>query len=239
MKKPSACIGPARTKLTDMSKAQVLPEKRHSLIACPFSLPQQKEGMLHRGSKPAAMSFALSCCAVLCGTGSGTILTGSRKTQGECMAKGDSKDGQKTEQDSSKKRITHIGSATEEEHCERYDCTVLYRTLCTPREHLLLWTQFVSSLWQSQSLYVLAASFKNLQAVLLTAFSSSEEQRKNTQLPREEVFDSFSLTRSGDFVFIMRPLLEKDRIHGVKVVRTIAFHCRRSRFWPAHEKEEE
>jgi hypothetical protein len=64
--------------------------------------------------------------------------------------------------------------------------------------HLLLWTRCVSSLWQSQNLYFLAASFKNLQPVLLTAFSSSEEQGKNMQLPGEElqVFDFFSLTAS-------------------------------------------
>ena len=46
-----------------------------------------------------------------------------------------------------------------------------------------------------QNLYVLAASLKNLQAVLLTAFSSSEEQGKNMQLPGEEAFDFFSSTR--------------------------------------------
>ena len=64
--------------------------------------------------------------------------------------------------------------------------------------HLLLWTRCVSSLWQLQNLYFLAASFKNLQPVLLTAFSSSEEQGKNMQLPGEElqVFEFFSLTAS-------------------------------------------
>ena len=62
--------------------------------------------------------------------------------------------------------------------------------------HLLLWTQCVSSLWQLQNLYLLDASFKNLKAVLLTAFSSSEEQGKSMQLPGEEVFDFFSLTGS-------------------------------------------
>ena len=61
--------------------------------------------------------------------------------------------------------------------------------------HLLLGTQCVSSLWQLQNLYVLAASLKNLQAVLLAAFSSSEEQGKNMQLPGEEAFDFFSSTR--------------------------------------------
>ena len=45
--------------------------------------------------------------------------------------------------------------------------------------HLLLWTRCVSSLWQLQNLYFLAASFKNLQAALLAAFPSSEEQGKN------------------------------------------------------------
>ena len=63
--------------------------------------------------------------------------------------------------------------------------------------HLLLWTQCVSSLWQLQNLYLLDASFKNLKAVLLAAFSSSEEQGKNMQLPGEgENFDFFSLTGS-------------------------------------------